>query len=191
MWRTALILILVGIAPATPCQHTKSAVMPAPALPYCDRGACPFEGCVYRQWTARKPAVIYDTWKQDRRPIARLATGDKVIGVTGLVITFRPGVIRVDRDLPEQDLRRGDTILTYTYRGEGSSAVWVKGRFYSEFDLSFTKWPDGSGCGGAHCAATYVDLGKKVWWAEVKLKTGQKGWVNMNQAEFDGVDVLG
>ena len=51
-------------------------------------------------------------------------------------------------------------------------------------------WPDGSGCGGAHCAATYVDVGKKVWWAKVKLKSSPSGWVNMNTAEFNGVDLL-
>ena len=84
----------------------------------------------------------------------------------------------MDRDLPDYKLKRGETILTYTYRGEGFSAVWFKGQYYSEFDISFAKRPDGQGCGGADCAATYVDLGKKVWWAEVKLKSGLSGWVN-------------
>ena len=41
-----------------------------------------------------------------------------------------------------------------------------------------------------NCAATYIDLGKKVWWAEVKLKSGQIGWVDMDHAEFHGVDAL-
>jgi hypothetical protein len=135
--------------------------------------------------------LSYDTWKNDRRPIAQISKGDTVFGVTGVVITFAPGVIRVDRDLPDSNLTRGDTILTYTYRGEGFSAVWFKGKCYKEFDISFTKWPDGQGCGGAHCAATYVDLGKKVWGAEVKLKSGQTAWVNMEEADFKGIDLLG
>jgi hypothetical protein len=162
----------------------------APALPFYDWKACPFEGCSYRQWTALARIVVYNTWRQDRQPIAQLSPGDSVLGVTGVVITFRPGVIRLDRDLLEHNLKRGETILTYTYRGEGFSAVWFKGRYYSEFDISFAKWPDGSGCGGAHCAATYVDVGKKVWWAKVKLKSGLNGWVNMDTAPFDGVDML-
>ncbi len=159
--------------------------MSAPALPFYDWKACPFEGCSYRQWTASKQVVVYDTWKQDRRPIAELAKGETVLGLTGVVITFRPGVIRMDRDLPENNLKWGDTILTYAYRGEGFSAVWFHGRFHSEFDISFTKWPDGTGCGGAHCAATYVDLGKKDWWAQVKLQSGRTGWVEMDNAGFD------
>jgi hypothetical protein len=116
--------------------------------------------------------------------------GEKVTGVTGVVITFQPGTIRMDRDLPDEGLKRGDTVLTYTYLGEGFSKAWFKGRFYSEFDISFAKWPDGTGCGNEHCAATYTDLGKKSWWAQVKLPSGRMGWVAMDTIEFEGVDHL-
>jgi len=165
--------------------------MPAPKLPFYDWKACPFEGCVYREWTAKTPIVVYDTWEPTRKPVARLAAGDKVVALTGVVITFKPGVIRMGRDMPQQGLKKGDTILTYSYRGEGNSAVWFKGRYYSEFDIAWTKRSDGIGCRGAECAATYLDTGKKVWWAQVKLKSGQVGWVDMSQASFDGVDLLG
>jgi hypothetical protein len=102
------------------------------------------------------------------------------------VITFKPGVVRIDRDLRGQNLKRGDTILTYAYRGEGESAVWIQGRYYTDFDIGFTKWPDGAGCQGKACEGTYIDMGRKVWWAEVRLKSGRIGWVDMNHAEFDG-----
>jgi hypothetical protein len=96
----------------------------------------------------------------------------------------------MDRDLPDRDLKRGDVILTYTNRGEGFSAVWYKGSYYSWFDMTFTKWPNGQGCGGTHCAATYIDLGTKAWWAKVKLKAGRVGWIDMTHADFDGIDLL-
>jgi hypothetical protein len=182
--------VFAMMAPLAICQAPEPKPMSAPVLPFYDWKACPFEGCSYRQWTARKQIVAYDTWKDDRREIARISKGDKVLAVTGVVITIRPGVIRLDRDLPEHHLERGDTILTYTYRGEGYSAVWFSGKYYSEFDISFTKWPNGQGCGGAHCAATYVDLGEKTWWAQVKLQSGSTGWVNMDNADFEGVDLL-
>jgi hypothetical protein len=153
-----------------------------PALPFYDWGACPYERCGYGEggkWTVHRPVTVYDTYKEGRRAVGHLAVGDKVIGITGVVITFKPGVVRMDRDLPDQDLRRGDDILTYAFRGEGFSAVWFKGKYHSEFDISFAKWPDGSGCGNEHCAATYVDLGKKSWWAQVKLASGVTGWVDM------------
>jgi hypothetical protein len=161
--------------------------MSAPALPYNDWGACPGEGCVYREWTARERTPVYSTWERDRRTIGQLSPREKVTAITGVVITFKPGVIRVERDLPEHGLKPGDTILTYAYRGEGFSAVWFKGRYFREFDISFTKFPDGTGCGGEYCGATSVDLGKKTWWVKVKLKSGQVGWVDMDHADFEGI----
>jgi len=181
-------MICSGILPLVFCQEVhlpggESKGMAAPALPFYDWGACPYETCGYRQWTAHRSVTVYDTWKQGRRPIAQLAAGDQVTGITGVVITFMPGLIRMDRDLSGPDLHRGDTVLTYAYRGEGVSAAWFNGRYYTDFDISFVKWPDGSGCGGAHCAATYRDLGRKSWWAKVKLKSGRTGWVEMDLAQ--------
>lgn len=172
------------------CFAAEGVKVPAPALPFFDWKACPGEGCNYGPWTAQKRIAVYDTWRPARKTIAQLAVGQSVTAVSGVVITTKPGLIRLDRDLPEQQLSRGDTILTYTYHGEGFSAVWFKGAFYSEFDISFAKWPDGAGCGSQHCAATYVDLGKKEWWAQIKLKSGAVGWVNMDTAQFRGADAL-
>lgn len=156
-----------------------------PALPFYDFGACPGEYCAYREWTVKQRVTVFDTYKEGRQAVAQVSAGDKVTGVTGVVITFKPGLIRMDRDLPDQDLRQGDTILTYAYRGEGFSAVWFKGKYHSEFDISFAKWPDGSGCGNGHCAATYTDLGKKSWWAEVRLASRRNGWVEMDSDKIE------
>jgi hypothetical protein len=188
MYRLAQLIILSSFffVPAMDMAQSKR-----PDVPFFDWNACPFEGCTYRQWTAQKPVVVYDTWKKTRREIARLTVGDRVVATTGVVITFKPGVIRMDRDLPAEKLKRGEIILTYANRGEGYSAVWVHGRYDPSFDISFVKWPDGQGCGGEECAATYVDLGRKEWWAKVTLKSNQAGWINMDESEFDGVDVLG
>ena len=169
------VLLWCGLTPSVGQNKT----MAPPTLPYVDEGACPGEYCRYGPWTARKSVTVYDTWQAERRRIAQISVGEKVVARTGLVITAKPGVIRMDRDLPEQNLKRGEIVLTYAYRGEGYSAVWFQGKYYPEFDISFTKWPDGSGCGGAHCAATYTDLGKKTWWAQVRLLSGMTGWIDM------------
>jgi hypothetical protein len=153
------------------------------------RWSCPFEGCSYKGWTADKATVLYDTWKPEQKKIGKIAAGEKVTAITGTVITHRPGLVRMDRDLPAHHLTAGDIILTYAYRGEGDSAVWFKGNYYDEFSIGFTKWPDGSGCGGSHCAATYLDLGEKVWWAQITLQSGLVGWVNMSRSGFAGRSV--
>ncbi len=187
--RIVALMIMAGILSSVtgqdlPASLGESQAMAAPALPFYDWGACPYEGCAYRQWTARRSVTVYDTWKQARRLVTQLAKGEKVTVITGFVVTDRPGLIRMDRDMPDRNLRRGDTVLTYAYRGEGFSAAWFKGTYYSELDISFAKWPDGSGCGGEHCAATYVDLGTKSWWVNVKLSSGRKGWVEMDTAQI-------
>src|SRR5258708_7545969 len=127
--RIGLALLFAVLAPLAICQESEQKAeewkaMPAPKLPFYDWKACPFEGCSYRRWTARKSVVFYDTWKQGRQRIGRISKGAVVVGVTGVVVTLKPGVILMDRDLPEANLKPGDTILTYTYRGEGYSAVW-------------------------------------------------------------------
>jgi hypothetical protein len=194
----ALILIFAVVAPALFSQNSEQTAgpqpMPTPPVPYYDWKACPFEGCAYRQWTALSSVIVHDTWMPTRHSVAKLVKGDKVLATSGVVITFRPGLIRVEQDLPDQQLQQGDTVLTYAYRGEGFSAVWYKGKYDPSFDISFAKWPDGTGCAGDHCAGTYVDLGEKEWWAEVKLASGLQGWVNipldMTNAKFDGMDAL-
>lgn len=188
--RTVLLVVVFSALAWSQTSKESYKVQPAPKLPYLDWNACPFEGCAYRQWIAKAAVDVFDTWESNRTRIATLPAKAVVTGVTGVVITNKPGVIRMDRDLPQNGLRRGDTILTYTYLGEGFSVVWLKGRFYRQYDITFAKWPDGTGCGGTHCAATYVDLGEKVWWARVKMRSGVVGWVNMDKAEFSGVDLL-
>ena len=107
--RTVALMICAGILSAALCQQDSSKEMAAPALPFYDWGVCPYETCAYKQWTAHRAVTVYDTWKAERRPIAQLAEGDRVTGIGGAVVTLQPGVIRMDRDLPEQNLRRGDT----------------------------------------------------------------------------------
>jgi hypothetical protein len=194
MWRFAALLVFwaiftpaYGQAPAPNADRSKA--MDAPALPFYDWNACPFEGCAYRRWTARKPIVVYDTWKAGRRSVTKLSKGEKVVGLTGVVITIRPGVVRMDRDLAEVGLQRGDAILVYTNQGEGVASAWFKGRFYPEFDLSFARGPADSGCLARRCAGIYTD-GKYSWWARIKTRRGVIGWV-MAAGTFDGQDLLG
>lgn len=194
MRRIFALTILTGGCFCLLGQQAEDAVapksMPKPVVPYYDWNVCPGEGCVYGKWITRKPVTVFNTYKQARRQITKLKRGDTVFALTGVVITFKPGVIRMDRDFPERGLQRGDTILTYAYRGEGDSAVWLKGQYDPGFDISFTKWPHGGGCGGAHCAATYLDEGVKAWWAEIKLASGKLGWIDMDTSDFAGVCAL-
>ena len=163
-----LAAVLLLQSPANSTSESKAA--PCPALPHFDWNACPFEGCTYRQWIAHDVVPVYDTWKENRREVARLAVGESVNAITGVVITYKPGVIRLDEDVPDANLKRGDVILTYTYHGERDTEACFKGKYYRFFDIHFSKAEDGF-CGRQHCEGTYVDAGKKAWWAKVKLRS--------------------
>jgi len=182
---TMLLLVVI----ATTASAQSYTAQPAPKLPFFDWNACPFEGCKYGEWMAAARVAVFDTWKPNRKRVGILAPKSVVTGISGVVITYRPGVIVLTKALPDDDLRSGDRILTYTYRGEGVSAAWFKGRFYHDYDISFAKGSDGTGC-LRDCKGAYVDLGKTVWWAKVQIRPGVVGWVNMNEAKFDGVDAL-
>ena len=76
--RTVALMICAGILSAAFCQSGgESKEMAAPALPFYDWGACPYEACAYRQWAAYRSVTVYDTWKPERRPIgnSRWETG--------------------------------------------------------------------------------------------------------------------
>jgi hypothetical protein len=108
MCRFVWLNILVGVFLFQNASHgaAQSIAGPRPELPYFDWNACPFEAGAYGKWTAREVVPLYGTWKKRRLEITRLAVGDKVVAVTGVVITFKPGLIRMDRDLRPMTLRQ-------------------------------------------------------------------------------------
>ena len=99
-----LVIVVTLLIPATHSAQSKP-----PELPFFDWNACPVEGCVYRQWVARGPIAWYDTWKRTRQEIGQLVKDDKVVAITGVVITYKPGVIRLDRDYSVSEYADGGT----------------------------------------------------------------------------------
>ncbi|HWD97482.1 MAG TPA: hypothetical protein VG345_00530, partial [Bryobacteraceae bacterium] len=86
---------LIAIACVAFAQRDQPVHGPQPPLPFFDWNACPFEGCAYRKWTARKKVPVYDTWKRSHKLVMELAPGAEVVAETGVVITYRPGLIHV------------------------------------------------------------------------------------------------
>lgn len=128
-----------------------------PRMPFVDKGACPFEGCTYRDWTVDKPTVMRSAMR-DGSPVAfRLKNGEKVIGVTGTVITTRAGIVRVLKNttLDNVKLKRGDNLYLLTYLGEGFSKIWYKGRIFD---------------GDPNDQKLFKEIRKPidVWWVKVK-----------------------
>lgn len=169
-----VLLVLGFTATPNPGQTAKG-----PKLPYIDKGACPFECCTYRQWDVVKPTAVRASMS-DAAPISfRLNRGEKVLGMTGVVITTQPGVLRVLKNtkLQNTSLKRGDELLLLTNLGEGFSKIWYKGRIFE---------------GDPYDDAIYKTIRerKSIWWVKVKNRKGRIGWSRQPE-NFGNVDQCG
>ncbi len=149
-------------------------------LPYKDVGACPFECCTYRDWFARKPISVLKTMNS-ASPIAfKLKKGEKVKGLTGVVITSVAGKMKVLKSQTFENskvrVKKGDTLLILTYLGEGFYRFWHNGKFFEESaDIAGTK---------------VLSQPKSVWWVKIKNQKGQIGWT-ISDGSFDNQDQCG
>jgi hypothetical protein len=77
-----------------------SAFAQRPTLPFVDKGACPFEGCVYqRDWTAKARVVAYQTWDSHApvRSVFVIEPGETVTAMTGVVLVTSAGRAQIRR----------------------------------------------------------------------------------------------
>src|ERR671927_1199670 len=62
-----------------------------PPRNYEDRGACPFECCTYRAWTVKEDTAFYRTRSNKSARLFGARKGERVTGLTGVVVTLEPG----------------------------------------------------------------------------------------------------
>lgn len=158
-----------------------SSLAQTPKLPYKDVGACPFECCQYRQWTAKKDTIIYKEMR-DGSPVAfKIKRREKVTGLTGVVITTKAGQVKALKNFTtfeeKMPIRAGDILYTLTYRGEGFYLIWYKGKQFDDevFDEAKLK---------------ILSQPVSVWWVKIKNRKGQTGWTRMSE-NFDNMDACG
>jgi hypothetical protein len=182
-------------------------------VPYEEAGACPFEGCVYRQWRANHTVTVRETRSANAAIVFTVHKGEPITALTGVVVTTSPGRVefRQPVDLMWADLetvdaggapvRRprqsgvlhvepGDTLYLLTYHGEGSTAAWFKGRLYEELDGATAFFNDACTSDPSRCAGRIVEAARRVWWVQIRNARGQSGWT-AEPEKFDGKDALG
>jgi hypothetical protein len=153
-----------------------------PRLPYSDPGACPFECCTYRSWTANKDTTIYTQMRDGSARAFTARKGEVVRGVTGVVITTRAGVATVMANTtigPRNNIhvRKGETLYLLTYQGEGFFKVWYKGRVITDVEIDDQK-----------IKATRQP--ESVWWVKIRSKQSKVGWSKLPD-NFDNKDQCG
>jgi len=140
-----------------------------PPSPYIDRGVCPFECCVYRDWQAQRSVPVFDRPNGTR--IGKLDNGEWVRALTGETHST-PLKIVATRDVPEAGIHPGDVFYVLHYEGEFYWRIWFKGKLF-DAEADDSRAP------------------KTEWWTQVKRKNGSIGWIRADGGAFSNQDQCG
>lgn len=168
--------------------HLNAEISYHPSV-YIDKGACPFECCVYRTWEVKKDTVLYAKPDKKSRIIGKCKRGSNVTAITGEVHT-KAGKFKVKKKF--ETYKPGDIIWVYTYTGEGNFKVWKDGKFV-DLNLGFSPY---GGSNGSRCEVDKDcdgELEKRLdftWWIKIKTPNGTIGWT-FESSKFSGSDRCG
>jgi hypothetical protein len=165
-----------------------------PPLPYSHWGACPFECCTYREWTANASLKTYKTRNPKAAVAFEIKKGDRVLGVTGVVVTTKYGISKVLKPIevgfrehdekPQLSLRPGEFLYTLHYLGEGIDLFWYKGHVYSDSVAGPEPDPDPP---SADLNIQTLSVATYDWWVKIRNSKGQLGW-SQETKKFDHID---
>jgi hypothetical protein len=169
-----------------PLGQSPQTVVSGPRMPYVDWGACPFEGCTYREWVARRATIVRTARRRDAPVAFNLNPGDRATALTGVVVIHEPGIAEFSKEATLVNMTRsrtpqeihvkpGDRLYLLTYHGEGETVAWFNGRIFDHLDASTVingvceVKPD-------RCAGRVVKKPVCDWWVQLQRKDGAKGW---------------
>ena len=149
-----------------------------PKTPYEDQGACPFECSTYRTWVAKRDIVIRKDMNEKSPVVFKVRKGEKVTGITGVVVTTTPGVAKVIKatNIDGEQANVGDTVYVLTYSGEGVYKIWYKGKTVVDMDIMGD--------------IEIINTPKSIWWVKIKNNKGQIGWTSQSE-DFGNQDACG
>jgi hypothetical protein len=144
-----------------------------PPVPFEAVGACPFECCIYREWTVERATGVRADRRADAAVVFTLQPGERAEAVTGVVVVSKPGRARAPRDLEVEGLRlgRGDEVAVLHPLGEGFWRVWHEGKTASVELASPASRP-----AGPSPVLHLVDKPQFVWWVQLRDTRGRSGW---------------
>lgn len=191
-----VVMLWIGILSGGQRCGAQTPERSGPPVPYEDVGACPFEGCVYRDWVANDAITIRRERRAGATAVFRLKKGEQVTAITGVVVTITPGRVqfREPVDLFSRSgslhVEPGQTLYLLTYRGEGSTVAWFEGRVYEDVDGSTAFFNGLCTDDSSRCVGTVLEQPQSVWWVQIKNARGQIGWTDETN-KFGNKDALG
>ena len=131
-----------------------------------------------------KTTVFYKDRQPNSSIVFRSQQGEKVTGLTGVVITLRPGKALIKQagtlgeDKNKVRVKKGEELYLLNYMGEGYFKFWLRGRIYSD-EMA-----------GGNAVVRLLSEPETVWWVKVKDSHGRTGWTKETN-HFDGMDACG
>jgi hypothetical protein len=181
LWSPALrgiaVLSLLGLAGSPGNGASKGPVRPP--LPYKDAGACPFEGCVYRDWTVNRDTPLRRSPDRSAAVQWTVRKGETVRAETGFVLTLKPGRARVVRKVRvgQRTAAPGQVVYLLHYVGEGHFLVWLEG--------STENLP----AGAKDDPLVLIRQPEARWWVRIRCRNGRSGWTDQPES-FGNKDLL-
>jgi hypothetical protein len=167
----------------------------SPTVPYVDLGACPFEGCVYREWVANDSVAVLRARRPRARVVFTVRKGERVQALTGAVVTIKAGRVRFRQSVTlksssgQLHVEPSQILFLLTYKGEGVTKAWFDGRIFDDVDLS-NVFNGLCETDPTRCIGTIVEQPTSVWWVRIRNGRGEVGWTDEPQ-KFDRKDALG
>lgn len=196
-----LVALVFLVSPKTHAQH-------APPLPYILEGACPFECCMYGDWTAGQRIPVYRNQSDTTQIHFNIEAGDTFQAPTGNVIVSEPGIVGVHKSYElygyyspanntyrkkpvRNSISEGDTLFVLDYMGEGFWNVWYQGEIYQEdgMEWRFGRYPENRSADEVR--ATFLKHPETEWWVKIRTQDKKEGWILMKNIEVSGHDGCG
>lgn len=153
-----------------------------PPQTYVDRGACPYECCVYREWVARGLIPVHPAEGDTVTVAYHLAPGERFRAHTGNVHLEPTGIAVFQRDViystgpgPVRRFQGGDTLYILSPLGEGYYNLWYRGEVVQYSGC----WEEGSAASAAPTDCKLVRSPVMRWWVQIESAPGDTGWVDM------------
>lgn len=166
---------------------------PAPPDELVDYGACPFEGCVYREWNLMKSAQVFKAPDSKSEVISVLHEGERVKAIKGETHLKKFGKVIIIKDIIKKNnnreigLKNGDFLYLLKYFGEGSYSIWYNGEVFTlnQGWLSKNSWLNPKFVWGKLLSDLEFN-----WWVEITVPSkGINGWIMNPIAK--GMDLFG
>jgi hypothetical protein len=169
------------------------ATVSRPEENYVAQGACPFECCMYGEWTATEATTLYREPGSDEavatiQPVKVDALGGEM-RLRPTPVLVRNAVSGYDEEVAEPE----SIVFLLDYQGEGHGNVWI------DREVKTLDWTGVQ----EHCAAPNrecwgevlrpEDAGEwrnGVWWIKIRTKDGTTGWTS-EADHFTGADACG